>query len=200
MEFNIKEFKISGDESESSPLGFYDFHQSSNNPLFKSDSAHKSTLFTSNSNNEIISNEIENKNINFSKKEDNNNNNNNNKQKIKSHKERIMSILNQEKSKIVRKESILPIKNVETPKEEKKERTDRNGTVINKKNKRKIKVTFIDQINKINKSNKNDKNDKNNKLVTVIKIESFKQYNVIVGMPKEDYYNNKSECKCCLIY
>ena len=80
------------------------------------------------------------------------------------------------------------------PKEEpKNERTDINGTVINKKNKKKVKISFIDQI------------DKNKKLVTEVKIESFKKYNIILGMPKYDYYdgNDKSNSKCnsciCLI-
>lgn len=194
MELNIKEYKISGDGLDSNPLGFYELNKYSNNPLFKSDSGHKSSAFTSkeeqiNSNNEIKSNEIENKNLFFSKKEENNNNNI--KQKQKNHKDKIMQILSQEKSKISKKESYLQLKSKEILKEEKNERTDRYGTVINKKNKRKIKISFIDQINK------------KNKLVTEIKIESFKKYNIILGMPKEDYYmnnNNSSKCQCCILF
>ena len=204
MEFNIKELKKSGDGSDSSPLSFYEFHQSLNTPLSKSDSAHKSTIFTSkeeqiNSNNENISNGIDNKQIILPKRE----NINNIKTKSKNHKEKIMLLLSQEneKSKIIKKESFTPVINIETHKNEKTERIDRYGTVINKKNKRKIKVTFIDQIN--NNNNNNNNNNKN-KLVSVIKIESFKKYNIILGMPKEDYYlgNNKniSICKCCVIY
>ena len=190
MEFNIKEFKKSGDGSDSSPLSFYEFHQSLNTPLSKSDSAHKSTIFTSKE-----------EQINLAKRE----NNNNIKTKSKNHKEKIMLLLSQEneKSKIIKKGSFTPVINIETHKNEKTERIDRYGTVINKKNKRKIKVTFIDQINNNNNHNNNNNNNKN-KLVSVIKIESFKKYNIILGMPKEDYYlgNNKniSICKCCVIY
>ena len=206
MEFNIKDFKKSGNVSDSSPLSFYEFHQSLNTPLSKSDSAHKSTVFTSkeeqiNSNNENISNGIDNKQINFTKRE----NINNIKTKSKNHKEKIMLLLSQEneKSKITKKESFTPVINIETQKNEKIERMDRYGTVINKKNRKKIKVTFIDEINNNNNCNNNN-NNKNNKLISVIKIESFKKYNIILGMPKEDYYlgNNKniSICKCCVIY
>ena len=105
-----------------------------------------------------------------------------------------MTLLGQEKSKINKKEPIYALKKVEIPpKEENKvERTDRNGTVINKKNRKKVKISFIDQV------------DKHKKLVTEVKIESFKKYNIILGMPKEDYYDgndkNNSKCSCiCLI-
>ena len=88
----------------------------------------------------------------------------------------------------------LALKKVEIPPKEdnKIERTDRNGTVINKKNRKKVKISFIDQV------------DKHKKLVTEVKIESFKKYNIILGMPKEDYYDgndkNNSKCSCiCLI-
>ena len=204
MELNIKEFRISGDGSDSSPMGFFEPHQSSLYPLFKSDSTYKSTFFNSkeepfNSNNELILDEKESKKINtkYSQniiKEENNISNNVNRPKIKNQKEKNMTLLGQEKSKINKKEPIYALKKVEIPpKEENKvERTDRNGTVINKKNRKKVKISFIDQV------------DKHKKLVTEVKIESFKKYNIILGMPKEDYYDgndkNNSKCSCiCLI-
>ena len=203
MELNIKEFRISGDGSNPNPLGgYFESHQSSLYPLFKSDSTNKSTLLNSkeepfNSNNEIILDEKENKKLNIKDskyllKGENNINDNIKKQKIKSQKGN-MALLGQEKSKIIKKEPIYALKKIEMPKEENKiERTDRNGTVINKKNKKKVRISFIDQI------------DKHKKLVTEVKIESFKKYNIILGMPKEDYYdgNDKNKSKCssiCLI-
>ena len=102
-----------------------------------------------------------------------------------------MLLLSQEKTKVNKKEVSYFALKKDLPKEDsKKERTDRNGTIINKKNKKKVKVTFNDEINK-------------NKLVTEIKIESYKKYNLISGMPKEDYYlgvSKKTTCKCCSIY
>jgi hypothetical protein len=70
--------------------------------------------------------------------------------------------------------------------ENKKERKDANGEIINHKNKRKIKVTFRDKINpEIG-------------LVDIINIESIKEYNYI---PSEngyiDIYNLKKKNKCC---
>ena len=177
MELNIKEFKISGDSTD------------------RTDSAYKSTLLNSkeekiNSNNENILVEInDNNKLNLDQLKGYNNNNNNItpvKSKIKSHKDKIMLLLSQEKSKIAKKESNFIIKK-ENINKGKKERTDRNGIPINKKNKRKVKITFIDQL------------DKKNKLVTEVKIESFKKYNVILGMPKDDYYDgtDKQNSKCC---
>lgn len=205
MELNIQEFRVSADVPPSRSFEPYNLRKYSSTQLSKTDSAVKTTALNSkedpiNSNYEII-NEIDNYNFNKkelkkSLKEDNFNNNNNspNKQKIKTYKEIMRQKLGPEKSKIIKKEPNY-LKNIELYKEEdKKERTDRNGITINKKNKRKVKITFIDQI------------DKDKKLVTEIKIESFKQYNVMLGMPKEDYYHgnngnnrNNQDCCCCLI-
>ena len=74
--------------------------------------------------------------------------------------------------------------------ENKIERKDANGEIINHKNKRKVKVTFKDKINP------------ENDLVEIINIESTKSYNYI---PSENGYNDsyslkkKNKC-CCLIY
>lgn len=72
-----------------------------------------------------------------------------------------------------------------TPK--KKERTDIFGNVISKKNKKKVKVSFIDKVT-------------SQSLVNVIEIESFKNYNYIYGMPKEEKIDKSANCKCCLIF
>ena len=239
MDLNIRELRLSGD-GESNQMGIDELKFSSNNILFKSDSANKSTLLNSkeeqiNQNKEIINEEIyenDNKKIisnnndniiyrnslkdlqkygknsnskslssniisgNNSNSYDTNNSNNflySSPQKARglSHKEKIMLLLSQEKTKVNKKEVSYFALKKDLPKEDsKKERTDRNGTIINKKNKKKVKVTFNDEINK-------------NKLVTEIKIESYKKYNLISGMPKEDYYlgaNKKTICKCCSIY
>ena len=73
----------------------------------------------------------------------------------------------------------------------KNERKDAFGTPINKRNKRKIKVTFRDMVS-------NQKGPKT--LAEVIPIASFKKYNYIEGTPRgEDLINNTSKCQCCLI-
>ena len=62
------------------------------------------------------------------------------------------------------------------------------GNIINKKNRKKIKISFIDNIT-------------NQPLVNVIDIESFKNYNYIDGIPQEEkMYNISSKCQCCLIF
>ena len=70
---------------------------------------------------------------------------------------------------------------------DKKERTDIYGNVISKKNKKKVKVSFIDKVTTQN-------------LVNVIEIESFKNYNYIFGMPKEEKIDKTTNCQCCLIF
>ena len=79
----------------------------------------------------------------------------------------------------------------------KNERKDVYGVPINKRNKKKIKVTFSDTVNSnISKNGKNGKNQ----LAEVIPIASYKKYNYIEGLPKEeDMANNKSTCQCCII-
>ena len=74
----------------------------------------------------------------------------------------------------------------------KNERKDAFGTPINKRNKRKIKVTFRDMTN----------NESGTKpLAEVIPIASYKKYNYIEGVPREgDLINNTASCQCCLIY
>jgi hypothetical protein len=68
--------------------------------------------------------------------------------------------------------------------EEKKSlRNDYYGTPICKKNKKKVKVTF----------------KKDFEIITP--IESFKKYNVTIGIPKgEKYINRFDDCQCCVIF
>lgn len=71
----------------------------------------------------------------------------------------------------------------------KKIRTDRNGVEINHKNKKNVKVTFIDQIEDV-------------PLIDVVEIENLKQYNVIYGMRegKEVYVRETCCTNACYIY
>ena len=99
------------------------------------------------------------------------------------------------KNNNVRRRSVLnfiPEKEIKIGEEIMKvERKDAFGVPINKKNKKKIKVTFRDTINKPKKEKK---------LVDVTNIISFKKFNFIEGLPKEeDKIGNKSTCKCCII-
>ena len=74
------------------------------------------------------------------------------------------------------------------------QRKDGYGVPINKRNKKKIKVTFTDTLNTVN--NKNEKNQ----LAEVIPIESYKKYNYIEDNPREENLSTtKSTCQCCLI-
>ena len=62
---------------------------------------------------------------------------------------------------------------------EKKIRKDNFGTIINKKNKKKVKIAFKTEIEDIQY------------------IESFKNYNIFNGLPKTDTLIQQSEnCKC----
>jgi len=77
---------------------------------------------------------------------------------------------------------------IENEKEKVKERTDIYGNIINKKNKRKVKVSFIDRVTE-------------QPLVKVIEIQSYKNYNYIGGMPKEEKLGKvKTTCVCCSIF
>ena len=69
-----------------------------------------------------------------------------------------------------------------------KERTDIYGNIINKKNKRKVKVSFVDKVTE-------------QPLVKVIEIKSYKNFNYIEGMPKEEKLGKaKTTCVCCSIF
>ena len=85
-----------------------------------------------------------------------------------------------------------PTKNVKIEEEIEtgRERRDYYGTEIKKKNKRKVKISFVDEINE----------DKH--LAEVINIESYKKYNYIIGMPSEANFNHnlKANCQCCITF
>ena len=68
----------------------------------------------------------------------------------------------------------------------KKERLDFYGNVIKKKNKKKVRVSFIDVVT-------------SQSLTKVVNIESFKKYNIIDGYPNDDKVKNP-ECVCCSIF
>ena len=77
-----------------------------------------------------------------------------------------------------RKKSLYTVEENEVNKEENKIiRKDKNGVKICKKNKKKVKISF-----KIPFEN-------------ITPVESYKQYNVILEIPKEDNY--MKECQCC---
>ena len=99
-------------------------------------------------------------------------------------KKRRKLVLEEKQKSKGRRRSIYAMEHKEEAKnEDKKIRKDKNGTEICKKNKKKVKISFDKQF------------------VNIIPIESFKKYNVIVGLPKgEKYYNGSDDCQCCAIF
>ena len=99
-------------------------------------------------------------------------------------KKRIKLVLEEKKKNRGNRRSIYAVEHKEEKKEEEKiYRKDRNGTEIRKKNKKKVKISFEEPF------------------VNIIPIESFKRYNIILGLPKEEkYYKEHDNCQCCLIY
>ena len=86
-----------------------------------------------------------------------------------------------------------PVKHAKKIEEESntsRERRDVYGNLICKKNRRKVRVTFADEI------------DEDKPLASVIDIESYKNYNYIFGMPKEDTINKNisTNCQCCILF
>ena len=78
---------------------------------------------------------------------------------------------------------------IKTEKEEKKMRYDNFGNIINKKNKKIVHIAFKDQFNE-------------NSIIEEIQIESFKKYNYVEGLSKDDVYNpiNNTFYKCCISF
>ena len=70
------------------------------------------------------------------------------------------------------------------PSRNKNERIDRNGIVINKTNKNKIHITFIDKVQKC-------------KVAEYIQVESYKQYNIMDDMDKHGSLFGTNRC-CCI--
>ena len=69
------------------------------------------------------------------------------------------------------------------PNQQIKVRLDTFGTEINKKNKKKVHIAFLDTI-------------PTKKLIEIIPIQSYKQYNIIEEMQEQDLYYKK----CCIIF
>ena len=69
----------------------------------------------------------------------------------------------------------------------KKERRDIFGNIINKKNKKNVKVSFLDFTT-------------SQPLVNVVEIESFKKYNYVIGLPKEKKIEKYEKCQCCITF
>ena len=66
-------------------------------------------------------------------------------------------------------------------------RLDHNGVEINKKNKKKVKISFIDAIS-------------TNQLVTIISVDNFKEYNYVSMLSLEDIYVKSKTTCACVIY
>lgn len=69
----------------------------------------------------------------------------------------------------------------------KNERVDRNGIVINKSNKKKVHISFLDKVDKKN-------------LIKCIQVESFKKYNLIEDINIIKQNDSESKNQCCLIF
>lgn len=109
----------------------------------------------------------------------------------------LVDIMEKSKKIIAPRRSVIFIPNdlklTNDEKDDKNVRKDGYGVPINKKNRKKIKVTFIDTLNPTN-------NNEKNQLAEIIPIASYKKYNYIEGLPREeDMETNKSTCQCCLI-
>ena len=98
----------------------------------------------------------------------------------KSKKKKKLIVLEEKKKYNTNKKSYLKDEKEEI-KEEKHLRKDKNGVPICRKNRRKVKITF------------------EKPFVIETPIESYKKYNVIIGIPKEDNFINGKlcECQCC---
>ena len=119
--------------------------------------------------------------------DDNEKNSLNKKSSFSPIKKRRKIILEEKKKNRGFRRSIYALEPKEEKKEEEKEkknyRKDKNGTEICKKNKKKVKIGFLEPFAKI------------------IPIESYKKYNIITNMPKEDrFIDGKEKCQCCLLF
>jgi hypothetical protein len=100
----------------------------------------------------------------------------------------LLLLKKSEKTKIKKKESINDIKKEDITIEPKKLRYDNYGNVINKKNKKIVHIVFADELNE-------------KSITEEIQIESFKKFNYVKGLPKEDLINPTNPFnKCCNIY
>ena len=107
----------------------------------------------------------------------------------KNNKNKFLTLLkNCEKTKIKKKESINNNKKEDITIEPKKPRYDNYGNVINKKNKKMVHIAFADELSE-------------KSITEEIQIESFKKFNYVKGLPKEDLFTPSNAFnKCCNIY
>jgi hypothetical protein len=107
----------------------------------------------------------------------------------KSNKNKFLTLLKiSEKTKIKKKESINNNKKEDITIEPKKPRYDNYGNVINKKNKKMVHIAFADELSE-------------KSITEEIQIESFKKFNYVKGLPKEDLFGPSNAFnKCCNIY
>ena len=92
------------------------------------------------------------------------------------------------KDKNKKKESINNNKKEDITIEPKKPRYDNYGNVINKKNKKMVHIAFADELSE-------------KSITEEIQIESFKKFNYVKGLPKEDLFGPSNAFnKCCNIY
>ena len=107
----------------------------------------------------------------------------------KSNKNKFLTLLkNSEKTKMKKKKSKNDKKKEDIDIEPKKVRYDNYGNIINKKNRKIVHIAFADELNK-------------RSITEEIHIESFKKFNYIKGLPKEDLFKSSNAFnKCCNIY
>lgn len=101
-------------------------------------------------------------------------------------KKRKIIIEEKRKYRGIKKSNIFALENKKEKKEEEIEkkvyRKDKNGIDICKKNKKQVKIGFLEPF------------------VNVTLIESYKQYNFMLGIPKgEKFLKDRENCQCCLI-
>ena len=173
----------------------------------KTDTKETENLSNNNSEEELIRNKIiiNNNELELSLKQKISNFDNNTEKKdhkgmsispIKKGRKKSLLLNMEKKNKNNRKSAILGLVEIKDKNEiEKIERKDAYGVPINRRNRKKIKVTFSDTLNSNNSKNAN------NQLAEIIPIASYKKYNIIEGIPKEEnHITNKATCKCCLIF
>ena len=104
-------------------------------------------------------------------------------------KNKLLTLLKySQKTKMKKKDSLNDNKKEDISIEPKKLRYDNYGNIINKKNKKMVHIVFADQLNE-------------KSITEEIQIESFKRFNYIKGLPKEDLINPSNAFnKCCNIF
>ena len=102
----------------------------------------------------------------------------------KKRKKKILVLEEKRKNKSNNRKSLYANKDKTDKKENKEEkilRRDKNGVPICKKNKKKVKISF------------------ERPFANITPIVSYKEYNIIFGIPKEENFGS-DECQCCSIF